>query len=108
MCIFIKKKLNAQSDTHIEVVERDWHCCLWKMIKSRAGRKLMVFFISVSTGGVVSGMDTGYKVTSAKVEENRAVAHPGGTGLTLVELSLWGTNSGTWGDSGHKSRLKAK
>lgn len=47
MCIFIKKeKLNAQSNTHIEGVERHWDCtccCLGKVIKSRADKKLMAF-----------------------------------------------------------------
>lgn len=46
MCIFIKQeKLNAQSDTHIAGVERDWDCCLRKMIKCRADRKLMAFYL---------------------------------------------------------------
>ena len=45
MCIFIKKeKLNAQPNTPIEGVERDWDytcCCFGKVIKNRADKKLM-------------------------------------------------------------------
>ena len=47
MCIFMKEKLNALSNTHVfKGVEMGWDCasyCLGKRAESRADRKLRAF-----------------------------------------------------------------
>lgn len=102
MCIFIKKeKLNTQSNTHIEGVERDWDCtccCLGKVVKSRADRKLMALFTSLSWSEGCGEWTWKTQGQMLKREEKRAavgVQGPGKTAPPHRSCSLWALNPRT-------------